>query len=299
MTDDPIICKKCGKENHTIQEFCSRCGRPLNPDSDIENTARSSQTSTSSELDTIDFDTGNKASDPSSVGLNPTMEEDRMRVRGHSRKTRGSTFHPALAFVVAVVLTVGFFLALSLSRPETAFLWRVFMPAGGLALVPQVIMLLFFWSVSILLFRGVSHLRDRRFLHYKIVADLPGILELHDGPRRALEYLRSHPKNDQSLLLSRIVLILDQWNSTRSIVRIHELLHQQSELDSDSAASNYALVRVFIWAMPIVGFIGTVLGISLSVGGFSEFLLNQTVEDIAVVREHLDCPSPSTQLSWG
>ena len=54
--------------------------------------------------------------------------------------------------------------------------------------------------------------------------------------------------------------------------RAHELLRHQSDLDVDTAASGYRTVKLFIWAMPILGFIGTVVGISLAVGGFSDFL---------------------------
>ena len=36
--------------------------------------------------------------------------------------------------------------------------------------------------------------------------------------------------------------------------------------------ASYALVRVFVWAVPTLGFIGTVLGLGAAVGGFSESL---------------------------
>lgn len=39
-------------------------------------------------------------------------------------------------------------------------------------------------------------------------------------------------------------------------------------------------MKLFIWAMPILGFIGTVLGISLAVGGFSEF--QRTLEEASI-----------------
>ena len=62
----------------------------------------------------------------------------------------------------------------------------------------------------------------------------------------------------------------------------------QSDLDADTAAAGYRTSKLFIWAMPILGFVGTVLGISLAVGGFSEFLTtNLNIEDVSRVTSEL------------
>ena len=36
--------------------------------------------------------------------------------------------------------------------------------------------------------------------------------------------------------------------------------------------TSYSLLRGFIWAIPVLGFIGTVLGLSQAIGGFGEVL---------------------------
>jgi hypothetical protein len=43
-------------------------------------------------------------------------------------------------------------------------------------------------------------------------------------------------------------------------------------VDADALVSDYRTVRLFTWAMPVLGVIGTVLGIGLAVGGFSELV---------------------------
>ena len=40
-----------------------------------------------------------------------------------------------------------------------------------------------------------------------------------------------------------------------------DMLKSQSEIDATMVDSSYVLIKVFIWAIPILGFIGTVLGI--------------------------------------
>ena len=47
--------------------------------------------------------------------------------------------------------------------------------------------------------------------------------------------------------------------------------------------SSYTLPRILIWAIPLLGFIGTVMGISSAVNGFSQFL-NQS-SDVAQIKE--------------
>ena len=54
------------------------------------------------------------------------------------------------------------------------------------------------------------------------------------------------------------------------------------------AVAGYRTVKLFIWAMPILGFIGTVLGISLAVGGFSDFLTtNVSIDQVDEVTAQL------------
>ena len=43
----------------------------------------------------------------------------------------------------------------------------------------------------------------------------------------------------------------------------------QSEIDAGKIAGSYTLVKVFLWAIPIMGFIGTVLGISTAIAGLA------------------------------
>jgi len=45
------------------------------------------------------------------------------------------------------------------------------------------------------------------------------------------------------------------------------------------------MVRVFIWAIPILGFIGTVMGIGASVGGFSESVAS--AGDLEVMKDSI------------
>ncbi|MCC9599674.1 MotA/TolQ/ExbB proton channel family protein [Stieleria sp. JC731] len=71
--------------------------------------------------------------------------------------------------------------------------------------------------------------------------------------------------------------------SSQLVVRLREVLHRQSgrgttkhladdlrELssrDADQAHTSFALVRIIVWAIPMLGFLGTVIGITQTLGG--------------------------------
>ena len=63
------------------------------------------------------------------------------------------------------------------------------------------------------------------------------------------------------------------------------MLKSQSEIDATMVDSSYVLIKVFIWAIPILGFIGTVLGISDAVSSFGGEM--GAAADIEKIKEQL------------
>ena len=64
------------------------------------------------------------------------------------------------------------------------------------------------------------------------------------------------------------------------------MLKSQSEIDATMVDSSHALIKVFIWAIPILGFIGTVLGISDAVSSFGSSE-GGGMQDLDEIREQL------------
>lgn len=84
--------------------------------------------------------------------------------------------------------------------------------------------------------------------------------------------VRSDDAYSWSILLNRIDRMLALWLSTKDVGRIAAWAGTESERDAGSSDSTYAIARVLIWAIPILGFIGTVVGLGSAVSGFSDFL---------------------------
>lgn len=95
--------------------------------------------------------------------------------------------------------------------------------------------------------------------------------------------LVANPMFSQSIVLSRMDRILAMWLEQKDVARISNWASAESSRDSASSDSSYSLSRVLIWAIPILGFIGTVQGLGGAVSGFSNFLSGAA--DLSQIKE--------------
>ena len=85
---------------------------------------------------------------------------------------------------------------------------------------------------------------------------------------RLLESLHEYKWSLQTQYLwQRLASALSFIKRTESIAGIEDELKYLSEMDRDRQQHRYSLVRILIWATPMLGFLGTVLGISQALGG--------------------------------
>ncbi len=70
-------------------------------------------------------------------------------------------------------------------------------------------------------------------------------------------------------LWKRIVNALHSIYRTGSISNVEDELKYLADMDVERQQQRYSLVRILIWATPMLGFLGTVLGISQALGGIS------------------------------
>jgi biopolymer transport protein ExbB/TolQ len=82
-----------------------------------------------------------------------------------------------------------------------------------------------------------------------------------------------------SLMVNRIRKALELFETRQNNGEVANMMSSQSDIDSARIGGSYSLVKVFLWAIPILGFIGTVLGLSQAIGSID---LKNT-EDIAKI----------------
>ena len=83
-------------------------------------------------------------------------------------------------------------------------------------------------------------------------------------------------KFEYSAIFRRISQVLHFVRSAPKKESVTDMLGFQANIDVKKMESSFTVLQVFIWAIPILGFIGTVWGIGDSVRSFSEFI--QTAE---------------------
>ena len=72
-----------------------------------------------------------------------------------------------------------------------------------------------------------------------------------------------------SIIVNRIRKSLELFESRIDNGEVATFLSTQADLDDNRSTGSYSLIKVFLWAIPILGFIGTVMGLSVAVGSLS------------------------------
>ena len=99
---------------------------------------------------------------------------------------------------------------------------------------------------------------------------LEGIEEDQVDSGKQLPYLDGLPqKVKEHYLWKRLSEAVQYVHRTGSATNVDEELKYVSDNDHASLTQRYSLVRIMIWAMPMLGFLGTVLGISQALGGLN------------------------------
>lgn len=164
--------------------------------------------------------------------------------------------------------TVVFYAALQLI-PESA-LHELFAERGG---IPYVITGISAWALCLLADKMIRVRKESSILAIDLLA-LPSGARLHPAQAAAaVDRIAGRPNEiGRSFLASRLIRALRYFEARRRVVEVVEHLSAESRADDLRVDASYSLVRVFVWAVPTLGFIGTVIGIGGAVGGFSEAL---------------------------
>lgn len=136
--------------------------------------------------------------------------------------------------------------------------------------VPYVETLLFYWAVAFLVFKWMK-LRQQRdaMLLDLLPTEIAAEINISDVDR-FIEHVRATTdKVEDSVLVNRVLRGLEHFKVRQSNPEVASLLSSQSDIDANAVSTSYTIVKVFIWAIPILGFIGTVIGIGAAVAGLS------------------------------
>lgn len=138
------------------------------------------------------------------------------------------------------------------------------------ALVSVTNTIFFCWAISILYLK-MSKLRQQRLALMLDVLPMELGQEINSENVGAfIDHLYGFPHRVRdSMMVNRIRKGLELFEVRPSIDRVSNMLSSQSDIDSIRIGASYSLVKAFLWAIPILGFIGTVIGLSHAIGGMN------------------------------
>jgi biopolymer transport protein ExbB/TolQ len=135
--------------------------------------------------------------------------------------------------------------------------------------------------------------RQRRMVGEPLLPEIPaGGAE----PSTAAELAAALPA-DESYLARRLREALDLVVRTGSADGLEDHVKYLSDLDAARAAHGYGLVRFVIWAIPIMGFLGTVIGITVAIASLSPTQLENISGVVAGLGTAFDTTATALALS--
>ncbi len=184
------------------------------------------------------------------------------------------------ALIIAVILVHLVFITVVRPNAEAVLAEQTKLLAAGVDYAPErsiyvvlkdyeqeTCFILMFWSLALMGFKGRSALRERALLQQSIVNVSEGMSILPEDTREYTRPVQALPDAMQNYLLPRALLAaLQRFASTRNVQDVSEAVKSICEAESDRLDSELSMVRYIAWAIPSIGFIGTVRGIGDALG---------------------------------
>lgn len=126
---------------------------------------------------------------------------------------------------------------------------------------------LMLWALAIMGYKGAAAWRERGLLERELVSVTEGTRILPEDAREYSRRIQALPAPLQRLLLPRCLLTaLHRFAATRSINDVTTTAHDLCQAEADRLESELSMIRYIAWAIPSIGFIGTVRGIGQALG---------------------------------
>lgn len=173
---------------------------------------------------------------------------------------------------------------------------RTYVPAPSLWVIlrdyeQEAEIILMLWAMALLAHKAYEVSRERVLLRTDLVSIAEGESVLPEDAREHSRALEALPEPQRSYLYPRALLTaLQRFRATGNIHDVSNAVSNICRVESERMDSELAMIRYIAWAIPSIGFIGTVRGISQAMS-----LAHKAVEgDISGVTANLGLAFNST-----
>ena len=131
----------------------------------------------------------------------------------------------------------------------------------------------FGWGVGYLILKFLKFKHQRNALLLDVVPQNLGREITKSNIHVFIAHLYALPvKLRDSMMVNRIRKALELFEVRQVNGDVATMMANQSNIDAARIGGSFTLLRVFVWVIPILGFVGTVLGLSVAIGSFKDVM---------------------------
>lgn len=218
--------------------------------------------------------------------------EERSKERGGWEEADPTNPNMLLSFGIGVLLTVTWLGILYPFIPPDTVAAAEFTTMQWVAnlfykhlLVSSVNTLFFCWAMGMLYlkFRKLQHQREALLLDV-LPVEMGHEITPHNV-RLFIDNLYKMPHRlRDSMMVNRIRKALELFEVRPNVTDVATMMQSQSNIDGARIGGSYNPLKAFLWAIPILGFVGTVIGLSHAIGGMNF----ANVEDVKAIIDQVN-----------
>jgi len=127
--------------------------------------------------------------------------------------------------------------------------------------------ILMFWVLMIMGYKARLSLQEKQMLAHAMLNVKEGASIFPEDAQHLCQPLKNLAEEKRQMLAPRTLLIaLQRFAATSSIAAVASAIKDICESEADRLDSELAMIRYIAWAIPSIGFIGTVRGIGEALG---------------------------------
>ncbi len=127
--------------------------------------------------------------------------------------------------------------------------------------------ILMFWALAIIAFKLTHILKERNLLESDIIQAAEGLKILPQDVKDLTRKIQSLPRDKIDYLLPRALQVsVERFSACGNIQDVSQAMQGVCESEFERLDSELSIIRYIAWAIPSVGFLGTVRGIGDALG---------------------------------
>lgn len=131
----------------------------------------------------------------------------------------------------------------------------------------EACLILMLWAMALMGYKAYQTVHERRILQLDLIPLNQGTSILPEDTREYSRPIQALSDSQQGYLLPRALLTaLHRFRSTRNIQDVSNSVRAICESESERLDSELSMIRYIAWAIPSIGFLGTVRGIGQALG---------------------------------